>query len=95
MTYPPAPRGDDSDVLHGVTVPDPVPAPGGSTNPATIESCAQADLLAEHRRRLEGRARFGERLAELLGAGSVSTPAWRYGRAFFTRRTADQEHAVC
>jgi prolyl oligopeptidase len=95
VTYPPAPRGDDSDVLHGVTVPDPYRRLEDPTNPATIEwSRAQADLLAEHRAGWNGRARFRERLAELLGAGSVNTPAWRYGRAFFTRRTADQEHAV-
>lgn len=95
MTYPPAPRGDDSDVLHGVTVPDPYRRLEDPTNPATIEwSRAQADLLAEHRAGWKERAHFRERLAELLGAGSVSTPAWRYGRAFFTRRTADQEHAV-
>jgi prolyl oligopeptidase len=95
VTYPPAPRGDDSDVLHGVTVPDPYRRLEDPTNSATIEwSRAQADLLAEHRAGWKERARFRERLAELLGAGSVSTPAWRYGRAFFTRRTADQEHAV-
>ena len=32
--------------------------------------------------------------AELLGAGTVGTPAWRGDRQFFMRRTAEQEHAV-
>ena len=50
MTYPPAPRGDDADVLHGITVPDPYRRLEDPTNPATIEwSRAQADLLAKHR----------------------------------------------
>ena len=31
---------------------------------------------------------------ELLGAGTVGTPAWRGDRQFFMRRTAEQEHAV-
>jgi prolyl oligopeptidase len=65
------------------------------SDPATIEwSSAQADLLSAHRAGWTNRGRFRDRLAELLAAGSVSTPAWRYERAFFTRRTADQEHAV-
>ena len=33
-------------------------------------------------------------MAELLGAGTVGTPAWRGDRQFFMRRTAEQEHAV-
>jgi prolyl oligopeptidase len=95
VTYPPARRGDDADVLHGVTVPDPYRRLEDPDDPATIEwSDAQADLLAAHRAGWTDRAHFRERLAELLAAGSVSTPAWRYERAFFTRRTADQEHAV-
>ena len=95
MTYPPAPHGDDADVLHGVTIPDPYRRLEDPTDSATVEwSRAQAELLAAHRTGWADRARFRERLAELLAAGSVSTPGWRYERAFFTRRTADQEHAV-
>jgi prolyl oligopeptidase len=95
VTYPPAPRGDDVDVLHGVRVPDPYRRLEDPSDPATVEwSRAQADLLATHRATWTHRSRFRDRLAELLAAGLVSTPAWRYERAFFTRRTADQEHAV-
>ncbi|HZY26833.1 MAG TPA: prolyl oligopeptidase family serine peptidase [Jiangellaceae bacterium] len=95
MTYPPAPRGDDVDVLHGVTVPDPYRRLEDPADPATVDwSRAQDDLLESHRVEWRARKRLHDRLAELLGAGSVGTPAWRGGRAFHTRRTADQEHAV-
>jgi prolyl oligopeptidase len=95
VTYPPAPRGDDVDLLHGMTVPDPYRTLEDPDDPATREwSRAQAQLLAEHRSRWSDRQRFQDRLAELLSAGSVSTPAWRDQRSFHTRRTADQEHAI-
>jgi prolyl oligopeptidase len=95
VTYPPTPRGDDVDVLHGSTVPDPYRRLEDPDDPATQEwSRAQADLFAQHRDRWIERPHFRDRLAELLGAGSVGTPAWRHDRPFFTRRTADQEHAV-
>jgi prolyl oligopeptidase len=95
VTYPPAPRGDDADVVHGVTIPDPFRRLEDPDDPVTVEwSRAQAELLAEHRSGWRDRLRFRDRLAELLAAGSVGTPAWRYDRPFFARRTADQEHAV-
>ena len=40
------------------------------------------------------RDHFAERVTQLLQAGSVSPPAWRGQRQFFSRRTANQEHAV-
>ncbi|MGH8824049.1 MAG: prolyl oligopeptidase family serine peptidase [Jiangellaceae bacterium] len=95
MTYPPAPRGDDADVLHGVTVPDPYRRLEDPADPATEDwSRAQDDLLDKHRAGWSARRSLHDRLAELLRAGSVGTPAWRGERAFHTRRTADQEHAV-
>ncbi|MDP9397046.1 MAG: prolyl oligopeptidase family serine peptidase [Actinomycetota bacterium] len=54
----------------------------------------QETLAAEHLASLPGRERLRARLRELLGAGVVSPPAWRGGRRFFLRRTAEQEHAV-
>jgi prolyl oligopeptidase len=95
VTYPPAPRGDDADVLHGVTVPDPYRRLEDPDDSATVDwSRAQAEVLAAYRAGWSNRERFRDRLADLLAAGSVSTPAWRYERPFFTRRTAEQEHAV-
>src|SRR5450756_2714735 len=37
---------------------------------------------------------FTARVRELLRVGSVGAPAWRGTRRFYTRRDADQEHAV-
>ncbi len=95
MTYPRAPRGDDADVLHGRTVPDPYRRLEDPADPATVDwSRSQDELLDGHRAGWTARKRLHDRLAELLRAGSVGTPAWRGERAFHTRRTADQEHAV-
>ena len=67
-------------------------------DPATPESAAwleAADALATaHLDGLPGRPELRTRLTELLAAGVVTAPAWREGRQFFMRRTADQEHAV-
>ncbi len=57
-------------------------------------SLAQDALLAAESASLPGRDRLASRVAELLGAGTVGTPAWRGDRQFFMRRTAEQEHAV-
>ncbi|WP_026875295.1 prolyl oligopeptidase family serine peptidase [Jiangella gansuensis] len=94
-TYPPAPRGDDADVLHGITVPDPYRTLEDEADPATQAwSKAQAVLLDEHRARWGQRERFHARLGELLRSGSVGSPVWRGERRFHTRRAPDQEHAV-
>ncbi|TDE00609.1 S9 family peptidase [Jiangella asiatica] len=93
--YPTAPRGDDSDVLHGITVPDPFRTLEDEADPSTQAwSKAQSVLLDEHRARWGLRERFRFRLGELLRAGSVGTPVWRGERRFHTRRAPDQEHAV-
>ena len=93
--YPPAPRGDDADVLHGIRVPDPYRRLEDPADPATAAwGAAQDELLAAHRATWAARPALRSRLAELLAAGSVGTPAWRGERAFHTRRTPAQEHAV-
>lgn len=47
VLYPAAPRGDDADILHGVTVRDPYRRLEDPADPATVEwSRAQAELLA-------------------------------------------------
>ncbi|SDU82257.1 prolyl oligopeptidase family serine peptidase [Jiangella alkaliphila] len=93
--YPPAPRGDDADVLHGVTVPDPYRALEDEDDAGTQAwSKSQRVLFDEYRAGWPARPAFAERLAQLLRAGSVGTPVWRGDRVFHTRRTPDQEHAV-
>jgi prolyl oligopeptidase len=95
VTYPNAPRGDDADVLHGRTVADPYRRLEDPADPATVGwSRMQADLFAAHRARWSTLEEYRARLADLLRAGSVGSPAWRRGRAFHTRRNGDQEHAI-
>jgi prolyl oligopeptidase len=94
-SYPDPPRGDDADVLHGVTIPDPYRVLEDEENPATVAwKAAQADLFAGHQQRWDAHPALHARLAELLSAGSVGTPVWRGKRSFHTRRTAEQEHVV-
>ena len=93
--YPEARRSDDSDVLHGTVVADPYRWLEDDDSPETRAwAAAQDELLATDDGALPGRDRFASRVAELLGAGSVGTPAWRGERQFLMRRTAEQEHAV-
>jgi len=93
--YPEARRSDDADTLHGLVVPDPYRWLEDADSAETVAwSIAQDALLAAETTTLPGRGRLAGRVAELLGAGTVGTPAWRGDRQFFMRRTADQEHAV-
>jgi prolyl oligopeptidase len=93
--YPPAPRDDVVDVLHGREVPDPYRWLEDVEDPRTVAwREAQDRLCAEGLAALPGRDRLRGRLAELLAVGAVGAPAWRAGRAFWTRRDPGQEHAA-
>ena len=93
--YPEARRSDDADTLHGSVVTDPYRWLEDPDDPETVAwSLAQDDLLRSQTSDLPGRDRLADRVAELLGAGTVGTPAWRGDRQFFMRRTAEQEHAM-
>jgi prolyl oligopeptidase len=67
-------------------------------DPGSAESTAwgqaQDILAAAQLESVPGRTRLRARLSALLAAGVVTAPAWRGGRQFFMRRTAEQEHAV-
>jgi prolyl oligopeptidase len=93
--YPEARRSDDADTLHGTLVRDPYRWLEDPDSPETVVwSLAQDALLQAETNGLPGRDRLVERVGQLLGAGTVGTPAWRGDRQFFMRRTAEQEHAV-
>ena len=93
--YPHALRADLLQSINGHLVADPyrwLEDPGSAATGAWLTG--QDALYAEHLAALPGRERLAARLAELLGAGTVTAPAWRGARRFFVRRTPDQEHAV-
>ena len=93
--YPSASRGTDADTLHGTVVADPYRWLEDAADPRTVAwSEAQDALVDAARAQWPGRERLAGRIGELLGAGSVGTPAWRGQQQFFTRRSAEQEHAV-
>lgn len=99
-TYPAAPRTDLVEDLHGHRVADPFRALEDADADLTEAwSGAQDDLYAQYRASLGPGGAFAtdvltDRLRALLGAGFVSTPAWRGRRQFFSRRSGGQEHAV-
>ena len=99
-TYPPAPRRDLVEDLHGRSVADPFRTlEDASADETEAWSLAQDDLYAAYRAQVGSAGAFATetltaRLRELLGAGFVSPPAWRGERRFFSRRSGDQEHAV-
>ena len=101
--YPDAPRTDLVEDLHGRRVADPYRVLEDPGDERTARwSRAQDDLYAAYRTRVSAAATgtpfadatLRDRLAALLGAGSVGAPAWRGARRFSTRRAGDQEHAV-
>ncbi|GAA2671474.1 MULTISPECIES: prolyl oligopeptidase family serine peptidase [Actinosynnema] len=93
--YPPATRLDLVEDLHGRRVADPYRWLEDPAAPETERwSAAQDELTASWLGALPGREALAARLAELSRTGSVGAPVWRAGRAFFTRRDPDQDHAV-
>lgn len=95
MPYPPAHRLDLADELHDRRVPDPyrwLEDPGSTETIRWTE--AQDALARTHLDSLPGRDDLRARLRELLATGTVSVPVLRGDRAFFMRRSGEQEHAV-
>ena len=93
--YPPAERAAVVDDLHGHRVPDPYRWLEDAADPRTVAWQRDEDAFcAAHLAALPGRARFADRVAELLAAGSVAPPAWRGAREFRTRREPGQDHAL-
>jgi prolyl oligopeptidase len=93
--YPDAPRSDDVDILHGITIPDPYRWLEDADDERTTTWSAQQDgLLNQHRATWSTADHWSSRLNALLAAGGITAPIWRGERQFFMRRTADQEMAV-
>ena len=93
--YPLARRLDLTESINGFTVADPyrwLEEPDSEETRAWLTG--QDALYAEQLAATPERESLAARLAELLGAGNVGTPAWRGDRRFFTRRLPGQEHAV-
>ena len=95
MDYPPAPRHDVVEDVHGQPVADLyrwLEDPGAADTVAWVD--AQSALSRRHLDSLPGRERLRRHLHQLLEAGSVTVPRLRRDRAFFERRGPGQEHAV-
>jgi prolyl oligopeptidase len=93
--YPAAQRQDIVEDLHGHRVTDPyrwLEDPQSDDTKKWL--AAQDELFHQSVDDLPGRERLRARITELLGSGSIGAPVWRGERRFFTRRTAEQEHAV-
>jgi prolyl oligopeptidase len=92
--YPPAPRQDVVEEIHGRPVADPYRWLEDADDPATQAwSKAQDELVRPYLERQPGRDAFATRLRELL-PGLVLPPTLRGERAFVLRRHPDQEHGV-
>jgi len=93
--YPTAERLDLVETLHGHPVADPYRWLEDADDPRTQRwSTEQDTLLDSQRGRWPGQDQLRGRVTELVGSGAITVPVWRGDRAFFLRRTAEQEHAV-
>ena len=94
MTYPPAPRQDIVEEIHGHAVADPYRWLEDADDPATRAwSKAQDELVRPFLDRQPDRDAIAVRLRE-LSVGLVTPPTLRGARAFLLRRHPEQEHAV-
>jgi prolyl oligopeptidase len=95
VPYPPAHRTTEPQKIHGHLVEDPYQWLEDPQREETRRwAAAQRELCGRTLDGLPGRAALRERIAELLGTGSVGSPVWRGQRQFFTRRLPAQERAA-
>lgn len=94
-SYPDAPRLDLVDDYHGTPVADPYRwLENAADDRASAWLEAQRALMADERAQWARRDGFIDRIATLLGAGTVSPPYWRGSRYFLSRREPGQQFAV-
>ncbi len=95
IVYPPTPVREVVETLHGVVVRDPyrwledAGAPETKAWTEAQNACTAAYLAGSPRR-----GPIGQRLARLLGIGSLGVPTPAGGRYFYERREAGQNHPV-
>ncbi|MGK4582681.1 prolyl oligopeptidase family serine peptidase [Kitasatospora sp. HPMI-4] len=93
--YPPAPRIELVEELHGHRVADPYRVLEDPADPRTAAwSAAQDALFVRARADWPALARVRARVTELLDTGSVSAPLVRGSRWFATRRAPGQDQPV-
>lgn len=95
LQYPPAPRQDTVDEIHGVAVADPyrwLENPAGADVAAWVD--AQDRLARTTLARQPRRDALAERFRQLHYLETVSAPHHRAGRYFYTRRHPDKEKAI-
>jgi prolyl oligopeptidase len=93
--YPSARREDIVEEIHGHEVADPyrwLEDPHGEETKIWLTE--QDELFHREVDGLPGHERLRVRVRELCASGTIGAPCWRGERRFFTRRTAEQEHAV-
>ncbi len=95
LVYPPAPRGDVVDALHGVEVPDPYRWLEDIDAPRTTEWVkAQQALTESFLSRIPEREELKKRLTEAWDYDKHGLPHRVAGRLFYSRRTGLQNQSV-
>ncbi|MSO33757.1 MAG: S9 family peptidase [Candidatus Nanopelagicaceae bacterium] len=95
LKYPPADRETCSDQYFGAEVADPYRWLEDGQSSATKKwSIDQEQLWQDQIKQLSGRDHWAQRLTTLLGAGYISTPAWRGARSFYMCRKAGEELGI-
>ena len=93
--YPPTSRGDEVEILHDDSIPDPYRWLEQGGDPRTQAWTASQNALTESLlAAVPGRARLRARLDELLSIGALSTPEPVAGRYFYQRRDGRQNQPV-
>jgi len=93
--YPPTSGGDEVEILHGESIPDPYRWLEQGDDPRTQAWTASQNALTESLlAAVPARARLRARLDELLSIGALSTPEPVAGRYFYQRRDGRQNQPV-
>jgi prolyl oligopeptidase len=89
---PPTRRDGVSEVLHGVTVPDPYRWLENQQSPDTRAWIEAENIYAQSvLGRFSAREQLKQRLAELMKIDTMGMPVERQGRYFFSKRLASQD----